>query len=42
MVEANVPVTVNALIAKDVAREQPFVNQKSPELMKKIKIALGK
>ncbi|RAJ07997.1 alpha-L-fucosidase [Arenibacter echinorum] len=42
MAKANVPVTVNMLITQDVTRDQPFVNPKSLEFMKKVKIALGK
>lgn len=37
MDQADVPVTVNILITQDVTKNQPFVNPKSLELMKKIK-----
>jgi len=40
MDEADVPLTVNILITQDVTREQPFVNPKSLELMKKIEMEL--
>lgn len=42
MAEAQVPVTVNLLITQDVTSKQPFMNSKSIELMKKIKIELDK
>ena len=42
MDEADVPVTVNILITQDVTKNQPFVNPKSLELMKKIKTELNK
>jgi hypothetical protein len=42
MADAKVPVTVNILITQDVTSKQPFMNPKSIELMKKVKIELDK
>jgi hypothetical protein len=42
MDKADVPITINIMITQDVTDKQPFVNPKSLELLKKIKIELGK